>query len=416
MVMCFRAKKPFYGYAVTAAGFMVWFIGWGTYTPSFSVFLKPLLAEYGWSRADASLAYSLSFLVLGVLGVVMGYLTDRLGPRIVVAGLGSMLGVCYLLLSQIENLWQFQAVYAVLGGVGVSTLTTPVMVTVSRWFARKRATMIGIVQAGMGIGGFLFPPLAGWLIISYGWRTAYAALGVIALVGLVAAGLFLRRDPQGMGQLPDGAVLMVAPQQPQDGEDPAAGFSLRQALRAGGFWIVVALFCTFGFCRSAFLAHLAAHVQDVGYTLADGANVVALLVGASMFGRIGMGSLADRIGNRTTFVISFAMTTGSLVLGLVTRDLMGLYLFAFIFGVAWGNQAVLRFSLASEVFGLGSLGTIVGVLNFFESAAATVGSYLAGWIFDTSGSYGPVFWIGIGVSVAGAVLAWVVKPLHRAVP
>jgi MFS family permease len=110
------------------------------------------------------------------------------------------------------------------------------------------------------------------------------------------------------------------------------------------------------------------------------------------------------------------MTTGSLVLGLVTRDLMGLYLFAFIFGVAWGNQAVLRFSLASEVFGLGSLGTIVGVLNFFESAAATVGSYLAGWIFDTSGSYGPVFWIGIGVSVAGAVLAWVVKPLHRAVP
>jgi MFS family permease len=105
-------SKFFYGYVITAAGFIIWGIGWGTFTPAFSVFFKPLLAEFGWTRADTSLAYALSFLVQAGVAIAIGWLTDRLGPRVVVTVLGSALGLCYLLMSQVSTLWQFTATYA----------------------------------------------------------------------------------------------------------------------------------------------------------------------------------------------------------------------------------------------------------------------------------------------------------------
>jgi MFS family permease len=406
-----REPRFFYGHVITAAGFIIWFIGWGAFTPSFSVFLKPLIAEFGWSRADASLAYSLSFLSQAGFAVIMGWLTDRLGPRFVITVLGSCLGICYLLLSRVTTLWQFQLTYALVGGIGMSTLTVPVMVTISRWYVKKRGLMIGIVQAGGGAGGLLFSPLAGYLILTFGWRHAYVVYGIITLVGLIGAGLLLRRDPTAMGQCPDG-LPGVAPLGPQGSEQGSAssGLSFREAFSTGQFWTIAGCYAVFGFCRSTYTAHAPAHVQDLGFSLLDGANVLAIIWGASSFGRIGMGRLVDLMGNRTTFIASFCMTTVSLVLALVAKELWVLYSFAVLFGLAWGNQAVLRFSVASETFGLASLGLIVGVLGIAESSSATLGAYLAGYVFDRMGHYQLVFWIGIGVSLAGALLAGLLRP------
>ena len=404
-------KRFFYGYIVAAAGFAIWLIGWGTYTPCFSVFFKPLLAEFGWSRAETSLAYSLSFLVQAGLAIMMGWLTDRLGPRIVMTVLGSFLGVSYLLMSQVSALWHFQINYALVGGIGISTLTVPVMVTVSRWFIKKRALMIGIVQAGNGVGGFIFPPIAGWLILTYGWRSAYAIFGIIALAGMMIAGLFLKRDPRDTGQLPDGERVFMAVEEKRSNSGlNEAGVSLREAIHTRQFWMIAGIYFSFGFCRSTFLAHIPAHVQDLGFSLADGANILAVITGSSMFSRIGMGRVADGIGNRKAFMISFAATTISLLWGLAANDLWKLYLFAFAFGVGWGNQAVLRFSLTSEVFGIASLGLVMGILGVAESVAATFGSYFAGYIFDVFGSYQLVFWLGVGISSTGILLAWLLKP------
>jgi len=403
-------SRFFYGHVITAAGFFIWLIGWGSFTPSFSVFLKPLIAEFGWSRADASLAYSLSFLSQAGFAVIMGWLTDRLGPRLVITLLGSCLGLCYLLLSQVTALWQFQAIYALLGGLGMSTLSVPVMVTVSRWFVKKRAFTIGIVQAGMGIGGLIFPPLAGYLILAYGWRDAYIVYGLINLVGIFVAGCALRRDPSVMGEVPDGRENLGEASHGQAAGVRPASLSLRKAFCASQFWIIAGLYAVFGFCRSTYVSHVPAHVQDLGFSLVDGANVLAVVWGASMFGRVGMGRIADRLGNRQTFIVSFLMTTASLFLVLVGKELWIIYLFALIFGVAWGNQAVLRFSVASEVFGVASLGLIVGILGVAESCAATVGSYIAGYIFDITGTYASAFWMGIVLSAGAAVLAGLLKP------
>ena len=410
------AKKSqlFYGYLVTAAGFSIWFTGWGTFTPCFGVFFKPLLNEFGWTRAGTTLAYSLSFMVQAGVAIAMGWLTDKLGPRAVLTVFGSFVGICYLLLSQITSLWQFQMTYALIGGIGISTITVPVMATVSRWFLKRRGLMIGIVQAGVSIGGFLFPPFSVWLILAHGWRTAYAILGVIALVGIVGAGFFLRRDPRDVGQWPDGAREEVEKEMIQPlstSLNPV--FSLREAIRTSQFWILVGLYASFGFCRTTFTAHIVVQVQDLGFTLFDGANVLAVLSASSIIGRIGMGRVADKIGNKPAFIISFAAT--AIILGwvLIAHSLWGLYLFALVFGFAWGAQAVLRFAVTSEVFGMVSLGLLMGIFGFAESGAATFGSYIAGHIFDVTGSYQQAFWAGIVISVVGIALAWLLKAPER---
>ena len=401
----------FYGYVITAAAFMVWLIGFGTFTTCFAVFLKPLIEEFGWDRADASIACSLSFISMALSGITMGWLTDRLGPRPVLIVFGSFLGASYLVLSKIQSLWQFVVVYGLIGGIGASTLSVPVMATVSRWFVKQRGFMIGIAQTGISIGGLIFPPLCAYLILHYGWRPTYQIMGLIGLTGIVLPGVFFRRDPKDMGLVPDG--ILVEPH--LQGEQAKTSFfpqlSFSKAVRTRQFWLIAGLYFSFGFCRTTFRPHLTALVQDAGFSLADGARVLAMTAIASMGGRIGMGKVADRIGNRTTFAASFGAMALIMAWGLVNRSLLGFYFFSAVFGWAWGAQAVLRFSITSETFGSLALGMVIGILSFVESGAATVGSYFAGHVFDLTGSYQPAFWAGLLFSLIGVALSVMVKPI-----
>jgi MFS family permease len=410
-----KKTRLFYGYVVTAAGFTIMLVGGGTYTPSFGVFLKPIVDEFGWARAQASLGYSLSVFVQGLLAIGMGWLTDKLGPRLVAMVLGSFLGICYILMSEVTALWQFQLNYAFFGAIGASTVMVPIMATVSRWFIRRRGLMLGIVQAGLALGGLLFPPVAGRLILSYGWRTAYLITGVITIGGMILAGFFLRRDPRDMGLSADDGEDVLYSQAKETAMSLRGGVAdVTRIMKHRSFWMMAGVYGIFGFCRTTFTSHVTAHVQDLGFSITQGANALAIIAGSSMFARVGMGRLADKIGNIPGFIISFAITALSLVLGLFAQELWMIYLFSFIFGVGWGNQAVLRYSLTSEVFGLRSIGLILGVLAVGEALAAACGSYFAGYLFDLSGSYRAVFWMGIVISLLGAFLVGLLKPMVRA--
>lgn len=402
-------QRMFYGYVVIAAGFGVWLIGWGAYSNCFGVFFKPLVDEFGWGRAEASAAYSLLFLCQAIIGVPMGWLTDRLGPRFLTTVFGSFMGLSYLLLSQLDTLWQFILYYAFLGGIGTSVLNVPVMVAVTRWFVRRRGLMMGIVQAGAGIGGFFFPPFAGWLIQTHGWRSAYMVLGICCLLGMILSGLFLRGNPADLGQVPNGVLDPGPAKNAGKGAPISVRGSLREKFISRSFWIITGIYISFGFCRATFLAHIAPHVQDLGFSLTDGANMIALISAFSILGRIGMGRVGDRIGNRPALAISFAATAGILVWGLAAQQLWMLYVFALVFGFAWGSQAVLRFTVTSEAFGLASLGLLMGVLSFSESMAAMFGSYIAGYLFDRFGTYEQAFWLGIGFAMAGVTLSCLLR-------
>jgi MFS family permease len=402
--------RTFYGYYVVAGGFFVWFIGWGAYSTCFGVYMKPLLAHFGWSRADASLAYSLMCMVQASAAILMGWLTDRVGSRLLIAGFGSFLGISYFLLSQADTLWQFQLSYGLIGGIGTSVLNIPVVVAISRWFNRSQGTMMGIVQAGGGIGGFLFPPLTGWFILNYGWRESYLWIGVFILVGLVAAGLLVRTDPSEKGQHREGEEGAAAK---NPGRPPKANPGLRAVLLRGPFWMLVGIFGSFGFCRATFLAHIAAHTQDLGFTLSDGAFITALISGASILGRLGTGGISDRMGNKTTLAVSFGITLASILWVMISGKLWMLYLFALAFGLTWGAQAVLRFTMSTEVFGLSSLGFLLGLLSFMEAMCAMLGSYMGGYLFDLFGTYQPVFWLTAVLAAFGCILSCLLRPVAR---
>ena len=164
-----ESKKPrfFYGYVIIIVGFFVMALMWGT-TLNFGLFLKPMSAEFGWTRATTSAPFSLSMFLFGILGMVTGRLNDRFGPRIVVTVCGLFLGVAFLLMSQISALWQLYLFYGVMIAIGTSGSFVPLASTVARWFARRRGLMTGLVLSGYGAGAMIGPPVASWLISSYG--------------------------------------------------------------------------------------------------------------------------------------------------------------------------------------------------------------------------------------------------------
>ncbi|MFC1965209.1 MFS transporter [Chloroflexota bacterium] len=397
----------FYGYIVVLAGFLIWVGAWGM-SSTFGVFFTVLLDEFGWSRAMLSGATALMAVLIGVTGIITGRITDRFGPRRVITAGGLLLLAGYLLLSRFNAVWQFYILYGFFIGVGLGAIVIPVMSTVSRWFVKRRGIVTGITQAGAGIGGIIVVPLAGRLILDYGWRNSYVILGIITTAIIVLATQFIKRDPAQMGLVPYGEGS-------GDNKEPLAlpeeGLSLREAIRTHQFWMVSVIFFCFGYTRSIILIHIVPHVTDMGFSLIVGANIIGVLTGMSTVGRLIFGRLADIIGNRRTLIISFILI--AIILGwvAVADQLWMLYVFAAIFGLSWGSLSVMRVSITSEIFGLGSFGVIMGIHEFMSSVGAAGGPFLSGWIFDVTGSYFSAFLISAGIGFIGLIVSWLLKPI-----
>ena len=167
----FPGAEPriFYGYYIIAASLLIMTAIWGLYY-AFGIFFKPMLNEFGWSRAMTSGAFSLASIVSGVLAIAMGSLTDKFGPRIVITLCGLLLGIGSFLISQISALWQLYLFYGLIVGTGMGGGYGPLLSTAARWFVKRRGLMSGFVTAGIGMGGIIVPLVASRLISAYGWR------------------------------------------------------------------------------------------------------------------------------------------------------------------------------------------------------------------------------------------------------
>ena len=400
-----KAKpRLFYGYIVVAAAFLVMVITWGTFH-AFGVFFNPVLAEFGWSRAMTSGAFSLSLLVSGFSAILMGRLTDRIGPRSVVTLCGFLLGIGYLLISRVAAVWQLYLFYGIIIGTAMGGAWVPLMSTVARWFTARRSMMTGIVLAGLGIGGLIGPPLANWLISIYDWRTSYIIIGISGFVIVILAAQFLRRDPTRM------EVAHVGGEAAEHGPEPGnEGFSFSEALRTVPFWeFFAALFC-FGFCVYAVVVHITPHAIDLGISEASAANILAMVGGLGILGMIVLGMAADRIGNRWAFIIGFALMSAALFsLSPATAE-WSLYLLAAIFGFGHGGFSASESPLVAKLFGLKAHGAILGagVLGF--SVGAAIGPVLIGYLFDVTGNYRVAFLICGAVAILGIILSALLRP------
>jgi len=398
----------FYGYIVVLVAFFVLVIMLGLLY-SFGVFLKPLSAEFGWTRAMTSGAYSMGLLITGLLYMVTGRLNDRFGPRIVITACGFLLGLGYLLMSQISALWQLYLFWGVIVAMGLSGGFVPMTSTVARWFVQRRGVMTGIVAAGVGAGTMIVPPVASWLISSYGWRIAFLVIGIIALVLLMLAAQFLKRDPSKTGQLPYGENEV----KPENSISEAKGFSFREAVHTQQFRMVWTIYFFFGVSLGAVMVHIVPHATDLGISVMIAANILAIIGGLNIVGRIGIGSVSDRAGRKSSLIIGFVLCLVALLWLQLAGELWMLYLFAIIFGFGMGGLVALQSPVTAELFGLRAHGAILGAVVFGTATGGAIGSLLAGRIFDITGGYYLAFLVCAVLAIAGLILAWLLKPTRR---
>jgi MFS family permease len=403
-------SKIFYGYVIVAAAWITFVAAFGVHY-AFGVFLKPMLAEFGWGRAVTSGAYSLSWLLQGLSAVIMGKINDRYGPRLVLTICGILLAAGFLLTTRISASWHLYLSYGVFAGLATGGLYVPVASTIARWFMVRRNIMTGMAVSGIGLGTFLLSPVANYLISVYDWRNAYIILGISVFVVIVLAAQLFKRDPGQMGLRPYGQFGDQVQTNGRSMPEAVHGHTLREALWTTEFWIIFSMFFCFGFCVIAILVHIAPHATDMGKSPATAANFVASIGVASIFGKIVLGSLGDRIGNRTVYIICFSLMSASLFWLVPAERTAFIFLFAVAFGLAYGGNATSQSPLLATLFGLRSHGLIFGVVNNGFTIGATVGPVAAGTIFDLTGGYRSAFLLIAGVAASGLVLTILLKVL-----
>jgi len=374
---------------------------------SFGIFFKPLATEFGWSSAVISGAFSVKMFLGGLFSIVMGKLNDRCGPRLVLTISGLLLGLGYLLMSQLSALWQLYLFYGVLIGIGMSGGYVPLISTTARWFIKRRGLMTGILVSGVGAGTLVMPPIANWLITNYGWRNSYLVIGMVTLAIIVLAAQFLRGYPAQMGQTPYGEAEVKG----KDLSLTAKGFSLQEAIRTRQFWTFGVVMACFAYCVQAIMVHVAPHAQELGASPTIAASILAIIGGGSIVGRIVLGSTGDRVGNRLTAIFCFVSLSATLFWLSTTTRVWPLYTFAIIYSLGYGGFVALQSPMVAELFGLGSHGVIMGSIAFGSTIGGAVGPVLSGYLFDVTSSYSQAFLLCAILAVIGLILVWLLRPI-----
>jgi MFS family permease len=401
--------KYFYGYNIVAASFVIQGMSIGSLV-TYGVFFKEFQSEFGWSRTMISGASALNYLVTGLCGILAGRLNDKIGPKMVISATGITLGLAFLLMSLLQEPWQLYLVYGVLVGIGVSTTDIITLSAVARWFIKRRGMITGIVKMGTGFGQFAMPLLAAALISVYGWRHSYLSMAAANLVIILVAAQVLRRDPQGMGLLPNGDSHENLAASERTAE---SGVTLSVALKTRQFWIMCVAWFSVFFCLLTIIVHIVPHARDLGLSPATAAGVLSTIGGVSMLGRIVMGMVNDRIGGKGSLIVCFVVLLCGLVWLQVARTVWMLFLFAAIYGVAHGSFFTVVSPTIAELFGTLSHGVLFGIILFSGMVGGSVSPIMAGRIFDTTGSYQIAFIMLTGVAAIGLALITLLKPLQK---
>jgi len=409
-------KKVFYGWWIVIATNIICMLGFGTWLYSFGVFFKPMMAEFGWSRAQTAGAASLRSIEGGVAGPLVGFLVDRYGGRWIIFTGGVISGLGFAAMFFVNSLVGFYLFYGLFLSVGMSfMLYIPSYTVIAKWFQRKLSRALSILAVGAGLGGLIFTPISSILIQHLGWRFAFLAIGIVVWLIVLPLSMVIREKPSVMGLLPDGDAEK-APDGTESGSKPVEqgrDFTLKEAMLSSSFWLLsVAMFCQ-SMAHSVVFVHAVPHLTDIGFSAPQAAFSVGLITMVSVVGRLSFGYLGDFIDKRRLFTVSYAMI-GLGVVVLRMADTMPLvYLFIALFGIGYGANVPLMPAIRAQYFGRASLGKIQGFMTPVTMVAGATGPITAGYLFDQSGSYSFSFLIISVLPFLAAVLVSFLPPAGR---
>jgi MFS family permease len=395
--------RLFYGWVVVTGAFFTLFVAYGAQY-SFGVFFAALLEEFGWRRASLAGAFSLYAFAYCVFGFPAGRLTDRWGPRVVIAAGGLFLGVALAGMSLVSRVWEPYLLYGIVAALGMGTAYVPCNATVVKWFVRRRGLAAGLASSGASFGTLVLPLLAQLLVARVGWRGAYLVFGLGVLVVLNVVAVIMRRDPESLGLHPDGAAAPA----PADGA--VAALPLGHAIRTSTFWLLWAAFAAIWIPVFIPLVHVVPLARDLGVPPLLAASVVSVLGVGAIAGRLVMGALSDRLGRKAVIAASMVVQALAFAAFAGVRDLWTLLATAFAFGYAYGAISTLFTPLVSDLFGREHAGTLVGVLFALAGSMGGLGPVLAGAVYDATGGYALAFWAAAVLSLAAVGLLLRCRP------
>jgi MFS family permease len=390
----------FYGWVIVVSGFILLSASFGI-CYSFGVFFTSLQDEFSWNRATTSSLFSLYLLLAGVFSIIGGWASDKYGPKIVVLIMGIISGLSLVIMSRVQSPWQLYLTYSVLLSLGTGAMYIIVMSTGSRWFFQKRAAALGIMGAGGGLGTVIMAPVSAWMILAYHWRSAYLIIGIVAWLVIIPAALLLKKKPSEIGAHIDGKSISETTDLSYS---TASGeFSLREAVKTRNFWLFFLIWFSYSFCLHMVMGHVVPRAEDIGIAPIRAAAILSVLTAAAVPSRLVAGFVADVVDKRI-IAAAFALIIAIAMFWLVLADKMWmLYLFAIIYGIAYGGIDPPVAALVGDVFGLSKVGAIMGFLMVSWGIGSATGPYISGLIFDHTGGYQFAFSSGGLVMVMAAI-------------
>jgi MFS family permease len=341
---------------------------------TFTVFVKPLGVDFGWSREAISLGFGIAAITLGLSSPLLGSLLDSFSPRRIILPCMTVFGCTIASLGLLRPpLWQFYLTCFVLGAIGNGAAHLAYSRSISTWFGRRLGMALACVMVGAGLGAMILPLLAQAIISQSGWRVAYVSLGCLALLlGLPLSWRYVRERAQS-----------------QQNSAPIvhSGVTWQEGLRSVVFWIIVAVLFVGSISTNGAITHLAALLTDRGIAPGEAALCASMLGGSSLLGRIGVGWLLDRFfGPRVAFGVTLIATAGLFQLAHANSFPAGC-LAAGLIGVGVGGEAAITPYLLTRYFGLRAFSTLYGLTWTFYAAAGAIGPVILGRAYDSTGSY-----------------------------
>ena len=383
-------------------------VGLGAQT--FGFFFKPMIEELGWNRTVMTGALLVRDLISAGAYPAVGYAVDRYGPRFLMAGSAVVLGISLMLLSQTREIWQFVLFYGVIGTFGVPGLGYGVVSpTIAKWFIRHRGRATGIATAGLNVGTVALTPLILFLIQAFGWRTAWFVLGFVPWIVVAPPSLlWLRRQPEDMGLLPDGDTPTAA-SQADERQQPAeeVSWTVRQALHAPAFWLLVAYEVLSGMSMGALIIHRIPYATDLGFSAVQAGISFGIYGVCAFAAKLVWGFLADRCSIWLLAIIALICSAIGIFAGVGSTSEWQLYgTFGVIYGLTGGALVVITPLLWAAHFGRRHQGTIRGVMSPFYLIASIGGPLFAAFVYDQFGSLDAAFRVFAGYFVVSAVFVW----------
>jgi sugar phosphate permease len=409
-------RTIYYGWYIVVFAFIASMMSSGVQAYSLGIFVTPMTEDLGWSRTDISLGQTISTAAMGVLGLFIGGFIDNRGGRLLLVIGAFIAGTGFILLGQVQELWQYYLVKSgiiTLGMVGMGAMV--VNVAVSNWFVRYRGRAIAITAMGTSVAAVILPSLVTRIIDDFGWRVAWAVLGVSIRVIVIPLGaLIMRRRPEDHGLEPDGGRVDVRPGDRRAEHRAVVDqyrWTRREVIRTPALWMLIA---TFGFGSmgfSAMLLHLIPYLTDNGFSRAEAAGAFSMIGAAGLLSKPIWGLVVEKIPTRFAAAAEFAILGTGVVLILSATSHAMTYAAIFVFGIGVGGVITIQETVWADYYGRLTLGTVRAIGRPFTIVSSAGGPVFAALAYDLGGSYQVAFiFFIVAYAVAGVLILLAPEP------